>query len=73
MLTREKIDMCGGIRYRQCEYPVGSGQVGICYNNRMQVLSCVVSPLYIGLRRAQIAAKVGPACDSAVEEWLGCQ
>lgn len=72
VLTREVIEVCDGVRYRQCEYPPGSGHVGICYNSRLQVLSCVTNPNYIALRRAQIAANVGPRCDPAVEAWLGC-
>lgn len=26
---------CGGVPYRRCEFPAGSGQIGMCYNNRM--------------------------------------
>lgn len=71
-ITEESINVCEGTLYRQCEYPVVSGQFGICYNTRMQVLSCVRNPIYITLRRAQIAANVGPACNPEVEKWLGC-
>lgn len=72
-LRRDVIDVCGGVRFRQCEYPSGSGQFGICYNNRMQVLTCIINPDIITLRRAQIKLGINPACDPAEEAWLGCK
>lgn len=72
VLTPESIEICGGVRFRRCELPQGSGQIGICYNKSLRVLSCVLDPHYIKLRQAQIAAQVGPACDPDEEAWLGC-
>lgn len=72
-INPEIVGVCGGIRFKQCEYPVGSGQLGICFNNRMQVLTCVVNPQYFTLRRAQIAKKIGLPCNPDIEQWLGCQ
>jgi hypothetical protein len=71
-LTRKIIDVCNGTLFQRCEYPIGSGQEGICYNNRLQVVSCIVNADYIALRRAQIAASLGLPCDSVIEAWLGC-
>lgn len=72
-LSAKIVDICGGVLYRRCEYPDGSGAVGICYNNRMQVLTCTPSPEMIQFRRAQIELGIGAACDPAEEGWLGCQ
>jgi len=62
-------ELCGHIMYRQCSH---GGKPGICFNARMQVISCVVAPGYIDMRRLQIARRVGDRCDPAVEAWLGC-
>lgn len=66
---------CGGVPFRQCELPVNfeSSGVGICYNNRMQVLSCVTNPDIIRLRQAQIAGAVGLPCNITEEAWFGCR
>ncbi|KAJ8535193.1 hypothetical protein ON010_g13545 [Phytophthora cinnamomi] len=46
LLTRTQIEMCDGVPFRRCEYPPNSGQFGICMNNRMQALGCVVDDDY---------------------------
>jgi hypothetical protein len=73
LLTQIQIEMCAGIPYQRCEYPPSSGQLGICMHNRLQVLGCVVNDDYIRLRKVQIQRGVGPPCDVAREEWLGCE
>lgn len=72
-LDPASVQVCGGVPYRQCEYPAGSGQIGMCYNNRMEVLSCILNDDYIRLRQAQIAADIGPPCHPIEEAWLGCK
>ncbi|KAG7377273.1 hypothetical protein PHYPSEUDO_011946 [Phytophthora pseudosyringae] len=64
--SKETIDMCDGILYRQCFLPAGN-ITGICYNTRFQVLSCLPDVNYIELRRAEIRKGIGPKCD-VVEE-----
>ncbi|RLN58129.1 hypothetical protein BBJ28_00001336 [Nothophytophthora sp. Chile5] len=54
VLSQDRIEMCGGVRFRRCEYPPASGQFGICINNRLQVLSCVVNDDYVKMRKVQI-------------------
>ncbi|GMF35118.1 unnamed protein product [Phytophthora lilii] len=49
VLTRSQIKMCYGTPYQRCEYPPHSGIFGICMNNRLQVLGCVVNDDYIRL------------------------
>eukprot|EP00644_Phytophthora_capsici_P016926 jgi/Phyca11/125643/e_gw1.59.27.1 len=68
--TKETIDMCGGKPFRQCFLP--GNITGICYNTRFQVLSCVPDANYIELRRVEIKRGIGPKCDVAEEEWIGC-
>jgi hypothetical protein len=72
-LDPASVQVCGGVPYRRCEFPSGSGQIGMCYNNRMQVLSCILNDDYIRLREAQIAVDIGPSCDPIEEAWLGCK
>lgn len=67
--TRERSDICGGVAYRQCH--IGN-VTGICYNVRMQVLSCTIEPNKIALRKLQIKQRAGLPCDPIEEEWLGC-
>ncbi|RLN63162.1 hypothetical protein BBJ28_00025077 [Nothophytophthora sp. Chile5] len=92
--VRENVEVCGGVRFRQCVSPwssppppnsSGSGSStnataaagasispGICYNTRMQVLTCTRDPLKIELRKREIQENVGPVCDPVEEAWLGC-
>ncbi|TMW63635.1 hypothetical protein Poli38472_002576 [Pythium oligandrum] len=60
---------CGGVMHKQCEL---NGIVGMCFNARMTVVSCVVSAEYENMRRLQIARGVAEPCDPKVEAWLGC-
>lgn len=69
--TRRTIEMCESRPFGRCELP--GGQVGICYNTRMQVLSCYGDDIYIMLRKYQIQLGVGQKCDPAIEKWLGCE
>lgn len=62
-------DACGSIMYKQC---VINGRPGMCFNSRMQVINCVTVPDYVNMRRLEIALGVGPACNPAIEQWLGC-
>lgn len=75
-LAFDIISSCGGVPFRKCEFPPRSAgresSTGICYNNRMQVLSCVTNPDMIRLREAQIARGVGSPCNITEEAWLGC-
>ena len=60
---------CGGVMYKQC---TNNGAAGICFNVRMQVVTCNTEGTYESMRRLQIQRGVGDACDPAVEAWLGC-
>jgi hypothetical protein len=75
-LAFDMITTCGGVQFRKCEFPPRSAgresSTGICYNNRMQVLSCVTNHDMIRLREAQIARGVGLPCNITEEAWLGC-
>ncbi|KAJ8576394.1 hypothetical protein ON010_g2815 [Phytophthora cinnamomi] len=68
--TRQTIEMCDSRPFGQCQLP--GGGIGICYNTRMQVLSCYGDDNYIKLRRYQIQLGVGQKCDPHIEKWLGC-
>jgi hypothetical protein len=68
--TRQTIESCESKPFGQCQLP--SGGTGICYNTRMQVLSCYRDENYIKLRRHQIQLGVGSTCDPVLEKWLGC-
>ncbi|RLN38443.1 hypothetical protein BBJ28_00002073 [Nothophytophthora sp. Chile5] len=68
--TKETIEMCSGKPFRQCY--LSDGSTGICFNTRMQVLSCFANEDYIALRRLQIQKEVGLPCDPEEEKWLGC-
>lgn len=59
--TRERIDMCGGVLYRQCEIPgvTSDSLLGMCYSARMQVVACNVDQPFIQVRRVQIQRGVG--------------
>lgn len=72
-VRRVNVEMCGGVRWRQCT-PFGSlnGTQGICVNLRMQVLFCSADQSMIELRRQQIRLAIGEACNLSVEAWLGC-
>ncbi|EGZ05453.1 hypothetical protein PHYSODRAFT_289229 [Phytophthora sojae] len=72
LLSKPQIDVCGGVPFRRCEHPPNSGAFGICMNNRLQVLTCVVNDDYVRLRQVEIERKLGPACDAVKEAWLGC-
>uniref|UniRef100_K3WCB0 WLGC domain-containing protein n=1 Tax=Globisporangium ultimum (strain ATCC 200006 / CBS 805.95 / DAOM BR144) TaxID=431595 RepID=K3WCB0_GLOUD len=61
--------LCGGVKYKACT--LGSAS-GICYNARMQVISCIPNPNFIAMREALIAQNAGDPCDPDVEAWLGC-
>ncbi|KAF1328547.1 hypothetical protein FI667_g6788, partial [Globisporangium splendens] len=81
-LTKESIDMCQGVPFRECQrfrddtVDGGNGtrvpDTGICFNTRMQVLACTLDPLKVTLRKQQILRRVGPVCNPEVEAWLGC-
>ncbi|RLN58128.1 hypothetical protein BBJ28_00001335, partial [Nothophytophthora sp. Chile5] len=74
-LTPETIQMCEGVRFRQCRFPVPDSDswiVGMCLNHRMQVLACNPDPDKMAVRRRQIQDHVGVPCDPEVEAWLGC-
>lgn len=76
--TKESVDMCAGIPFRQCQRSSGvvdgteTLETGICFNTRMQVLACTLEPFKTQIRQQQILHNVGPVCDPAVEAWLGC-
>ncbi|KAG3254659.1 hypothetical protein PI124_g776 [Phytophthora idaei] len=73
--TKALVDMCGGVPYRRCEIvnPATNEVLeGMCYNLRMQVLSCNPDPVNIAVRRLQISLNVGTPCDVEEEAWLGC-
>ncbi|KAG3067847.1 hypothetical protein PC128_g12838 [Phytophthora cactorum] len=69
--TKQTIEMCNSKPFARCERP--DGGIGICYNTRMQVLSCYGDDNYIRLRQHQIQKDVGQKCDPVLEEWLGCR
>lgn len=73
-VRKVNVDMCGGVRWRQC-IPSGivDGTQGICVNLRMQVLFCSADQSMIELRRQQIRLGIGDACNASVEKWLGCK
>jgi hypothetical protein len=72
--TKETVETCDGKPYRQCQVQVAPGQslLGLCYNTRFQVLSCLADNNYIELRKLQIERGAGPKCDPVEEKWLGC-
>ncbi|ETN03327.1 hypothetical protein PPTG_16357 [Phytophthora nicotianae INRA-310] len=73
--TKASVDMCGGVPYRRCDIvdPVTNEMFeGLCYNLRMQVLSCNPDPHNIEVRKLQIRLNVGTPCDPVEEAWLGC-
>lgn len=70
-VSKENIEVCDGTPFRQCQDSTASG-TGICFNTRFQVLTCTLDPLKIQIRQQQILRNIGPDCDPAVEEWLGC-
>ncbi|POM65849.1 Hypothetical protein PHPALM_18377 [Phytophthora palmivora] len=72
LLSQAQIEICDGVPYRRCEFPPHSGKFGICMNNRLQALMCVVNEDYIRLRKVQIQRNVGPPCNIHEEAWLGC-
>lgn len=61
--------LCGGVQYKQCA--LGS-TAGMCYNSRMQVISCTPDTGLIDMRKQLITRGVGQRCDPSVEAWLGC-
>ncbi|ETP23567.1 hypothetical protein F441_03326 [Phytophthora nicotianae CJ01A1] len=69
--TKQTIEVCDSKPFARCERP--DGGIGICYNTRMQVLSCYGDENYIKLRRYQIQKDIGQKCDPALEGWLGCR
>lgn len=74
--TKTSVDMCGGVPYRQCHLtdPANNESImGMCYNLRMQVLSCNPDPNNIAVRKLQIKLKVGTPCNVVEEAWLGCR
>lgn len=75
-VMNERVDMCEGQIFRQCELPDSitsdSNESTICFNTRLQVLACTTDPLKVQARRLQIQRGVGRVCDPAVEAWLGC-
>lgn len=73
--TKASIDTCGGVPYRRCDIvdPVSNESFeGMCYNLRMQVLSCNPDPNDIAVRKLHISLNVGTPCEVVEEAWLGC-
>lgn len=71
--SRDAVDRCGGVLYRQCALSASTNETaGICYNGRTQVISCVDAPVVVAIRREEIRRSVGAACDPVEEAWLGC-
>ncbi|KAJ8571727.1 hypothetical protein ON010_g5105 [Phytophthora cinnamomi] len=71
--TKENVDNCGGVLYAQCQIFNGTANVaGMCYNERMQVVSCQTMPLYMAARKQEIQLGIGIPCDPVYEKWLGC-
>lgn len=72
-VLQANVDLCGGIRWRQCTPSTAANNTqGICANIRMQVLFCSGDQSMITLRREQIRRGIGEPCDPQVEAWLGC-
>ncbi|KAE8987494.1 hypothetical protein PF005_g20444 [Phytophthora fragariae] len=73
--TKASVDSCGGVAYRRCEIldPTRNETLeGMCYNLRMQVISCNPDPNNMAVRRLQIKLNVGTPCNVVEEAWLGC-
>ncbi|KAE9045497.1 hypothetical protein PR001_g4948 [Phytophthora rubi] len=73
--TKASVDSCGGVAYRRCEIldPTRNETLeGMCYNLRMQVISCNPDPNNMAVRRLQIKLNVGTPCNVEEEAWLGC-
>lgn len=73
--------LCDGVMYRQCApsrqvTTTGSSNSNssawMCYNARMQVISCVCSSANVAIRKMQIQKDLGRACSVREEAWLGC-
>lgn len=76
ILTKKAVDDCGGELYWRC-YPSRYGfnvphDIGMCFNTRMEVISCSFDADQLELRRLQIERNLGPHCSASVESWLGC-
>jgi hypothetical protein len=72
--TKEDIDICGGILYRQCNITTTSGVTysAMCYNDHMKAISCTDRPTSIAIRKMQILHHAGLPCHPVEEKWLGC-
>ncbi|DBA00530.1 TPA: hypothetical protein N0F65_006434 [Lagenidium giganteum] len=71
VITRESTDVaCGGIMYKQCSW---KNVTGMCFNARMQAISCDTSGEYQPMREKEIALGVGTPCNASIEAWLGCK
>ncbi|KAG7382912.1 hypothetical protein PHYPSEUDO_004257 [Phytophthora pseudosyringae] len=69
--TRERTEMCDYTFFQRCEFPPGSGQIGMCIPYRMRVLSCTLNEAFMEFRRSEIT-ELGMPCNPLVEAWLGC-
>ncbi|KAF1318116.1 Catechol o-methyltransferase, partial [Globisporangium splendens] len=72
--TKEEVDICGGVLYRQCNITTTSGITDsvMCYNDHMRAISCINRPTSIEIRKMQILRHAGLPCDPVEEKWLGC-
>ncbi|GMF14411.1 unnamed protein product [Phytophthora fragariaefolia] len=71
--TEEDVDNCGGVLYAQCQKFNGTARIpGMCYNERMQVISCQTMKLFKIARIQEIEFGVGFPCDAINEKYLGC-
>ena len=72
-LAREQTEACDGVLFKQCATGPPWNRVGICYSLVLSPIMCRAEPYVIAMRRAQIAAGVGPKCNVTYEAWLGCK
>ncbi|GAB9477635.1 hypothetical protein Gpo141_00014745, partial [Globisporangium polare] len=69
--TKEQVDICDGVMYRQCTLPGAFDTM--CFSNRMQAIACNSEAITnIQIRQKQIQQRVGTPCDPVGEQWLGC-
>ncbi|KAE8956486.1 hypothetical protein PF005_g32061, partial [Phytophthora fragariae] len=62
--TKEDVDNCDGVLYAQCRKFNGTANIpGMCYNERLQVVSCQTISLYMAARRQEIQLGAGIPCD----------
>lgn len=66
-MSQDGADVCGGVWYRQCSpnsTTVGTNSSAsesswVCYNNHLQIISCVCAPALIAIRKLQIQGQDG--------------